>query len=138
MGVCIMTNKTTKKEFFGMLKTMVNEVKPTNMDELLSFINHEVELIDKKASARKAGTDKRAIENNNITNLIVEELTKLGSATITELLKKSEVLADYITEDGKALSNQKISALLKPLYSGDNPIIERIVDKKVIYFKVIE
>lgn len=133
-----MTNKTTKKEFFGMLKTMVNEVKPANMDELLGFINHEVELIDKKASARKAGTDKRAIENNNITNLIVEELTKLGSATITELLKKSEVLADYITEDGKALSNQKISALLKPLYSGDNPIIERIVDKKVIYFKVIE
>ena len=133
-----MTNKTTKKEFFGMLKTMVNEVKPANMDELLGFIDHEVELIDKKASARKAGTDKRAIENNNITNLIVEELTKLGSATITELLKKSEVLADYITEDGKALSNQKISALLKPLYSGDNPIIERIVDKKVIYFKVIE
>ena len=130
--------KTTKKEFFGMLKTMVNEVKPTNMDELLGFINHEVELIDKKASIRKAGTDKRTIENNNITNLIVEELTKLGSATITELLKKSEVLADYITEDGKALSNQKISALLKPLYSGDNPTIERIVDKKTIYFKVIK
>lgn len=130
--------KTTKKEFFGMLKAMVNEVKPTNMDELLGFINHEVELIDKKASTRKAGIDKRTIENNNITNLIVEELTKLGSATITEMLKKSEVLADYITEDGKALSNQKISALLKPLYSGENPIIERIVDKKVIYFKVIQ
>ena len=57
---------------------------------------------------------------------------------ITDLLKKSEVLANYVTEDGKALSNQKISAVLRPLYSGDNPTIERIVDKKSVYFKVIE
>jgi len=133
-----MTNKTTKKEFFGMLKAMVNEVKPTNMDELLGFIDHEVELIDRKSANRKAGISKKAVENSNITNLIVSELEKLGKVTITELLKKSEILADYITENGQALSNQKISALLKPLYSGENPIVERIVDKKVIYFQVIK
>lgn len=130
--------KTTKKEFFGMLKAVVEGCEPANMADLVAFIDHEVELIDKKASSRKAGTNKKAVENNNIATIIIEELTKFGSVTITDLLKKSEVLANYVTEDGKALSNQKISAVLRPLYSGDNPTIERIVDKKSVYFRVIE
>ena len=67
-----------------------------------------------------------------------EELAKVGKCTITELLKKSEVLANYVTEDGKTLSNQKISALLKPLYTGDNAKIERTMEKKMVYFRVIE
>jgi hypothetical protein len=130
--------KTTKKEFFGMLRAVVEGCEPANMSDLLTFIDHEVELIDKKSASRKAGTGKRAVENNNITTLVVEELAKLGSVTITDLLKKSEVLANYVTEDGKSLSNQKISALLKPLYGGDNPTIERLVDKKTVYFRVID
>ena len=40
MGVCIMTNKTTKKEFFGMLKAVVEGCKPANMAELVGFIDH--------------------------------------------------------------------------------------------------
>ena len=139
MGVCIMENKkTTKKEFFGMLKAVVEGCEPANMADLVAFIDHEVELIDKKSANRKAGTGKKAVENNSITAIVVEELARLGSVTITDLLKKSSVLASYVTEDGKPLSNQKISALLRPLYSGDNPTIERIVDKKSVYFKVIE
>ena len=136
-----MTNKTTKKEFFGMLKAMVNEVKPTNMDELLGFIDHEVELIDRKASNRKAGTSKKAIENNNITNLILSELTLVGKTTITNLLKKSQVLANYVTEAGDSLSNQKISALLKPLLKSElNPTgtVIRTTDKKVVLFSIVK
>lgn len=136
-----MTNKTTKKEFFGMLKTMVNEVKPANMDELLGFINHEVELIDKKASTRKAGVSKKAVENNNITNLILSELASFGKCTITDLLKKSQILTNYVTEEGNSLSNQKISALLKPcIYSEMNPTgtVLRTTEKKVVYFEIIK
>lgn len=132
------SKKTTKKEFFTMLKTIVGEYKPTNETELIGFIDHELELLDRKASNRKAGTDKKAVENNTITNLVIEELRKTGKTTITDLLKKSEVLANYVTEDGKALSNQKLSALLKPLYSGENPCIIRTMDKRITYFQVIE
>lgn len=71
-----MTNKITKKEFFGMLKAVVEGCEPANMAELVGFIDHEVELLDKKASSRKAGTGKKAAENNNITAVIVEELRK--------------------------------------------------------------
>lgn len=133
-----MTNKITKKEFFGMLKAVVEGCEPANMAELVGFIDHEVELLDKKASSRKAGAGKKAVENNNITAVIVEELRKIGKSTITDLLKKSEVLANYVTEDGKSLSNQKVSALLKPLYSGENPTVIRTIEKKSTFFQVAE
>ena len=133
-----MTNKITKKEFFGMLKAVVEGCEPANMAELVGFIDHEVELLDKKASSRKAGIGKKAVENNNITAVIVEELRKIGKSTITDLLKKSEVLANYVTEDGKPLSNQKVSALLKPLYSGENPTVIRTIEKKSTFFQVAE
>jgi hypothetical protein len=133
-----MTNKITKKEFFGMLKGVVESSQPANMIELIAFIDHEVELIDRKAENRKAGVGKKAEANNALTTIVIEELAKIGKCTITDLLKKSEVLANYVNEDGKSLSNQKISALLKPLYGGDNPTIERTMEKKVVYFRVIE
>lgn len=128
--------KTTKKEFFTMLKVVVKDCEPTNMTELVNFIDHEIELLDRKTNNRKAGTGKKATENNAITTIIVEELEKIGKTTITDLLKKSEVLANYITEEGKALSNQKVSALLKPLYSGENPTIIRTIEKKSTFFQV--
>lgn len=133
-----MTNKITKKEFFGMLKAIVEDCKPVNMAELVDFIDHEVELLDRKANNRKTGVGKKAQENNNITTVIIEELARVGKTTITDLLKKSEVLANYVTEDGKALSNQKISALLRPLYSGENPRVIRTIEKKSTFFQVAE
>ena len=133
-----MTNKITKKEFFGMLEKVVESSGIENKEELKAFIKHEIELLDKKAESRKAGTTKKAKENNAITELILTELARIGKTTITNLLKESQELAEYICEDGKCLSNQRISALLKPLYVGENPVVERIVEKKTIYFKVVE
>ena len=60
--------------------------------------------------------------------------------TITELLKV-DTLTNYVTEDGKALSNQKISAILKPmLKTEENPngIIIRTMDKKTTLFAIAE
>lgn len=133
-----MTNKITKKEFFGMLEMVVESSNVANKEELKAFVKREIELLNKKAESRKAGTTKKAKENNAITELILAELEKVGKTTITNLLKESQVLADYICEDGKCLSNQRISALLKPLYVGENPVVERTVEKKNVYFKVIE
>jgi hypothetical protein len=130
-----MENKITKKMRFEELKGIMEGLGKT---DLVTFIDHEIELINRKAENRKAGTGKKAVENNALTELVIEELAKVGKCTITELLKKSEVLANYVTEDGKTLSNQKISSLLKPLYVSDSPKVERTMEKKNIYFKVIE
>ena len=130
-----MENKITKRMRFEELKGIMEGLGKT---DLIAFIDHEIELIDRKAENRKAGTGKKAVENNALTELVIEELARIGKCTITELLKKSQTLTNYITEDGKTLSNQKISSLLKPLYVGDSPKVERIMEKKSVYFRVIE
>lgn len=133
-----MTNKITKKEFFGMLEKVVENSGIENKEELKAFIKHEIELLDKKAESRKSETTKKAKENKIISELIITELSKIGKTTITNLIKESKPIADYICEDGKSLSNQRISAILKPLYLGDNPKVERITEKKNVFFQVVE
>lgn len=133
-----MENKITKKMRFEELRGILEELGKT---ELVAFVDHEIELIDKKAMNRKAGTSKKAQENQALAEIVLEELAKIGKTTITELLKKSDVLADYVTEEGKTLSNQKISAILKPyIRTEENATgtVIRTTEKKVTYFQIAE
>ena len=111
--------KLTKKDYFNELKGLVSD-----RQDLVDFIDHEIELLSKKSS-RTAPT-KTQIENEAIKEKIVATLVELDKyATITDIQNANTELAN--------LSNQKISALLKQLY--DNKIIEKVVDKKKAYFK---
>ena len=133
-----MENKITKKMRFEELRGLMENV---GREDLIAFIDHEIELIDKKAMSRKASTGKRAVENKAISELIINAMASIGKpTTITELLKV-DTLTNYVTEDGKALSNQKISAILKPmLKTEENPngIIIRTMDKKTTLFAIAE
>lgn len=111
--------KLTKKDYFNELKGLV-----ADRQDLVDFIDHEIELLSKKSS-RTAPT-KTQVENEKIKEKIVATLVELGKyATITDIQNANTELAD--------LSNQKISALLKQLY--DNKVIEKVIDKKKAYFK---
>lgn len=133
-----MENKITKKMRFEELKGILETME---RQDLVDFVNHEIELIDKKAMSRKAGTGKKAKENEAIAEMILEAMEKVGKpTTITDLLKV-DILADYVTEDGKALSNQKVSAILKPLLrTEENPngTVVRTMDKKTTLFAIAE
>lgn len=133
-----MENKITKKMRFEELRGLMENV---GREDLIAFIDHEIELIDKKAMSRKATTGKRAIENKAISELIINAMASIGKpTTITELLKV-DTLINYVTEDGKALSNQKISAILKPmLRTEENPngTVVRTMDKKTTLFAIAE
>ena len=138
MGVCIMENKITKKMRFEEIKAIAENM---GREDLVKFAEHEIELIDKKASNRKTGTSKKVKENNEIAQIVLEELAKIGKTTITDLIRKSEIISDYITEDGKSLSNQRITAILKPLIrTEENPNgqIIRTTEKKTVYFEIAE
>lgn len=111
----------TKREYFNELKTIV-----FNNDALVAFIDHELELLDKKNSAPKAPTAKQ-VENEKIKDYILAHLVK--PMTISEMLK--DFLADYPTE----LSNQRVSAIVKQLVE-DNSVV-RTVEKRKAYFSVI-
>lgn len=133
-----MENKITKKMRFEELKGILETME---RQDLVDFVNHEIELIDKKAMSRKAGTGKKAKENVAIAEIILEAMEKVGKpTTITDLLKV-DILVDYVTEDGKPLSNQKVSAILKPLLrTEENPngTVVRTMDKKTTLFAIAE
>lgn len=112
----------TKREYFNELKTIVSD-----NDALVAFIDHELELLDKKNSAPKNPTAKQ-IENEKIKDYILAHLVK--PMTISEMLK--DFLADYPTE----LSNQRVSAIVKQLVE-DNAVV-RTVEKRKAYFSVAE
>lgn len=126
-----MANKKTRKEIFGEMKEIFEEMDKT---EYVEFLAHQIELLDNKASSQK-GMSKTQKENETIMEIIVNELKAIGrSVTITELLKESETLANYVTEAGNNLTNQKVSALMKKLKEAGK--VQNMVDKKKSFFWV--
>lgn len=114
--------KVTKREMFEMIKSVdgvaVNE-------DMVAFLDHEIELLDKKARNKKP--TKTQEENENIKVEILGVLTNEGM-TVTEIQSKSDVLG--------GLSNQRVSALLRQLVA-DNAVV-KTVDKKKSYFALAE
>ena len=116
-----MANKKTKREFFGEIREIVKE-----NTELVAFIDHELELLDKKTSAKSTKVNTEQVE---LMDKIVNALNEIGrSVTISELQKENAEMAEY--------SNQKLSAMLKKLV--DNKQVTKMVDKKKSYFMVAE
>ena len=116
-----MANKKTKREFFGEIREIVKE-----NTELVAFIDHELELLDKKTSAKSTKVNTEQVE---LMNKIINALNEIGrSVTISELQKENAEMAEY--------SNQKLSAMLKKLV--DNKQVTKMVDKKKSYFMVAE
>ena len=116
-----MANKITKKEMFTMIKAQVKDNA-----EMVAFIDHEIELLDKKASNKKATKTQEA--NVGIKSTILAVLEGNKSMTVTEMQGASAEL-------GK-LSNQKVSALVRQLVDAGDVV--RIIDKKVSRFSLAD
>lgn len=113
--------KITKKEYFSQLREIVKD-----NENLVNFIDHELELLNKKSNSKTPS--KTQIENENIKNEIVKVLTEMEKPlTITDIQNSNENLAQF--------SNQKISALLTQLVNAK--IVVRTVDKKKAYFSLV-
>lgn len=116
-----MANKKTKRDLF----LEVREVVAGN-EELVAFIDHELELLDKKVSTKSTKVNDEQVA---LMEKIVNALNEIGrSVTISELQKENAEMAEY--------SNQKLSAMLKKLV--DNKQVTKIVDKKKSYFTTAE
>ena len=117
-----MANKMTKKEVIGML--LAEEVISAN-STYVDFLTHELELLNKKASNKKA--TKTQVANESIKADILSALAD-GRKTISDMIKTSPALAD--------LTNQKVSALVRQLVA--DGLVVREVEKKVAYFSLAE
>ena len=109
--------KMTKKQYFGVLLELVK-----GNEDLENFINHEIELLEKKSTS---GTKtKNQVENESIKVEILNALQEFGKGvTVTEIMGKV------------AYSNQKLSALLKQLVEENK--VERVEEKRKVFFKAI-
>lgn len=119
-----MTKKLTKKDHFNMLKA-IPEVAQNKT--LMDFIDHEIELLEKKNSSEKKPTAQQEA-NKGFKAKIVEVLkANKEPMTITEIQKADSELGE--------MSNQRVSALVRQLK--DEGVVERIEDKKKAYFKAV-
>ena len=116
-----MANKITKKEMFTMIKAQVKDNA-----EMVAFIDHEIELLDKKASNKKATKTQEA--NIGIKSTILTVLEGAKPMTVTEMQGASAELGE--------LSNQKVSALVRQLVEAGKVV--KTIDKKVSRFSLAD
>lgn len=119
------TKKITKRDNFNKLLTIREVAEDT---QLVEFINHELELLDRKSASHSTAKTANQKANEEIKTKIVDALVQLGKSTISELQAGSEEMAEY--------SNQKLSALLKQLV--DSKQVVRTMEKKKAYFEIAE
>lgn len=117
--------KITKRDNFNALLAIPAVAENA---QLVSFIEHEIELLDKKNSTDKKPTAQQ-IANKGVMETIMQVLSENGGLmTVTDVQKSNAALAE--------LSNQRISALLRQLK--DEHKVERVEDKRKAFFKIAE
>jgi len=120
--------KRTQKEMFA----YIAEVNADNK-EIVKFCEERIEVLNRKSSSRTQTKTQK--ENEVLKETIIETLTELGKAVrISELQGANEKL--QFDNEGKPISNQRITALLTQLV--DTKRIVRTVEKRVIYFSVVD
>ena len=118
-----MANKTkmTKRDYFT---AILSKYPLTDAEK--DFVNHELELLEKKNSAEKKPTAQQTA-NEGIKAAIVAGMTPNRLYTVTEIQKEIAECAD--------LSNQRVSALLRQMIGNE---IVRTEDKRKAYFSLAE
>ena len=116
-----MANKITKRE---VIKMMMNEEVVKTNPTYVAYLENELALLDKKAQNKKA--TKTQEQNKSIKATILKVLATIGSGTVTDIQNGNEELS--------ALSNQKVSALVRQLVESGEVV--KTVDKKKSIFSL--
>ena len=114
--------KMTKRDYFNSLLAL-DEVKAN--PDYVAFINHELELLDKKNSVDKKPTAQQTA-NDAIKVAILDNMVEGKMYTITDIIKSVPECAD--------LTNQRVSALIRQLK--DEGVVVRTEDKRKAYFSL--
>lgn len=117
----------TKREKFEMLKVLV-----ADNEMLVEFIDHEIELLDKKKSNGNAKANEKMEKS---VELVYDALVGMGRAvSVSELIAENDLSA--IANELNVVSTQKVSAYLNKLVASGKVV--KFTDKKKTYFKVAE
>lgn len=123
-----MAEKMTKRGYLAEIKTVIEACDRADKEEIIEFIDHEIELMNKRNQSRSENRKPTKTQQANvelkkeIVNAVAEAE---GPVTVSDLLT-TETLKEY--------SSQKISALLKQLVTEGEVV--RTEDKKKAYFSI--
>ena len=125
-----MEKKRVKRDYFEMIKVICKD-----NEDIVNFCDHEIELLNRKNA--RGGATKTQVENAKVAEMLIAELAKIGKAvTITDLMNMSDTVKEYRLENGRPLSNQKISAILKQQVDAGKVV--KVIDKKKSFFSVAD
>ena len=113
----------TKKEMFEMAINVIAETTAPEKDELITGLEHEIELLSRRKSSPK-GMTKTQKANENVKEAIVACLADNG------MMRAMDVASEL------GITIQKASALLNQLVKAE--VLEKVAEKKVNFFKVAE
>jgi hypothetical protein len=122
----------TKKDWYEVLKVIVTESGDERINDIMAFIDHEIELLDKKSS--KSTLTKTQKENIAVIATIKDVLAEIGEPVTVSALLENESVATYTLEDGRKISNQKLSAILKKMV--DSGEVVKTYEKKKAFFSL--
>lgn len=133
--------KMTKLEKFELLQSLIatdriSKIGKTQLKEVNSFLQNEVELLSKKSDKRK--TDKKPtklqLENLKVADLIAETLVKLKDDKNADYFYSGAEIGNLLEED---FTPQKVTSLMKILV--DKEVVNKGVsneDKKRVGYKL--
>ena len=117
----------TKKEMFAEIVKVVNVVEIENKAEMIQFLEHEIELLNRKSS--KTGPTKAQLENEKLAEELYEALS-----TMTEPVPISEFQEKSVYPIASK-SNQKLTSLMRKLMEDGK--VARVVEKKKAYYTAL-
>ena len=115
--------KVTKKEMFGRLIEIVEGANVQDVETIVEFLNHEIELVSKKRNGQTKVQKANEGLIEVIYNAIAEAEKPVTVTGIYEMVKSDEIT-----------SPQKVSALVKKLVDAERVV--RTEEKKKAYFSV--
>lgn len=119
-----MEKKLTKREVINAMLT-IDAI--TSNETFVGFLNHELELLDKKSSNRKETSKQK--ENKEFTDIVYSILTANGD----KAMSIKEIVASDTSLDG--LSSNRVSAMLKTLVDGG--LVKRDRTSKGTFYTVV-
>lgn len=122
-----MANKMTKKDYFAILRAAY-PITAKNYDDVIKFIDHEIELLSKKNSGGAKKLTVQQTENQKAKTAIYEAMEINRLYSISELQKEVEEIEEF--------SNQRVSALLRQMIESGQ--IKKTMEKRKAFFSVIK
>lgn len=123
-----MEKKITKKDYFAMVAEIVDNSNAENKDELMEFIEKQVEALDKKAAKAKERAAEKKAEGDALRDKV--------EAVLTNEVQVIDQIVEAIGDE--EVTRNKVVARLTQLVKADIAVKEEVKSgsKKVMGYKL--